>query len=254
LDVKRSADLPLDIRPVVAISDDYPAGAVDPIHVHARAQLSLALNGVISFTLNEGNYLLPPNRALWIPAGAAHSVRFRGRVTGLTVYIDPAIFADFDRPKIFAASTLVRALVEEVTTFRHDYDVDGREGRVVQLLLDEIERAPDATMQAPLPKDPRLRRVCDRLLAEPSAAIDLDDCAQIAGMGRRTFTRLFRHEVGMGLAAWRQQVRVMEAVALLAQGRSVTTVAFEVGYESASAFAVMFHRATGAPPSSYFRN
>jgi AraC-like DNA-binding protein len=254
LRMKRSADLPMDIRPVVAMSNEYPSGYVDPIHSHARAQLSLAKSGVLSITMNDANYLLPLNRAIWIPAGMPHSARFRGKVVGQTIYIEPKVSGFLSRPKIFAASPLVRALVEEVTAFEHAYDVDGREGRIVQMLLEEIERAPEATMGVPMPQDPRLRRVCDLILAEPSISSDLDDCSKIAGMGRRTFTRLFKEQLGMGLATWRQQVRIMEAVSLLATGLSITTVAFEVGYESASAFTAMFHRTVGAPPSSYYHH
>jgi AraC-like DNA-binding protein len=252
--MKRSADLPMDIRPVVAMSNEYPSGYVDPMHSHARAQLSLAKSGVLSFTMNDASYLLPSNRAIWIPAGMPHSARFRGKVVGLTAYIEPDVSGSLARPKIFAASPLVRALIEEVTTFEHAYDVDGREGRVVQLLLEEVARAPEATMRVPMPQDSRLRRVCDTILADPSISSDLDGCAQIAGMGRRTFTRLFKQQLGMGLAIWRQQVRIMEAVTLLSAGHSITTVAFEVGYESASAFTAMFHRTVGAPPSSYQRH
>ena len=39
-------------------------------------------------------------------------------------------------------------------------------------------------------------------------------------MGRRTFTRAFRGETGMSFAAWRQQVRLIEALSLLATGSS----------------------------------
>jgi AraC-like DNA-binding protein len=194
------------------------------------------------------------NRAIWVPAGVPHSVRFRGDVLGLTIYIDPAFAASLYKTKIFAASSLVRALVEEVVTFEHDYDTQGREGRVVQLLLEEIQRAPEATMQAPMPRDERLRRVCELILSNPSSDCDLDHWAEVAGMGRRTFTRLVKDQLGMGLATWRQQVRVMEAVTLLAEGRSITTVAFQVGYESPSAFTAMFHRTVGAPPSAFYRH
>ena len=70
-------------------------------------------------------------------------------------------------------------------------------------------------------------------------------------MGRRTFTRAFKQETGMGLAVWRQQVRLMEALSRLASGESVTQVAFEVGYDSPSGFSAMFRRAFGVPPSQY---
>jgi len=79
----------------------------------------------------------------------------------------------------------------------------------------------------------------------------LDEWADIAGMGRRTFTRCFRKETGMSFATWRQNVRLIEALSRLALGETVTRVALDVGYNSPSAFAAMFRRAFGVPPSHY---
>ena len=57
----------------------------------------------------------------------------------------------------------------------------------------------------------------------------------------------------MGFAMWRQQVRLMAAISLLGEGRSITNIAYDVGYESASSFTAMFHRVLGVPPSHYQR-
>ena len=102
-----------------------------------------------------------------------------------------------------------------------------------------------------MPRDRRLRRVCDQIVADPADQRDLDDLVRVAGMGRRTFTRAFRQETGMAFAMWRQQVRLMAAISMLAEGKSITTIAFEVGYESPSSFTAMFHRVLGVPPSHY---
>ena len=249
--MKLSTDLPMNIRPVVAMADEYEAGSVDPVHTHPRAQLSMAGPGVVSYTIGDSNFLLPSNRAIWLPAGTPHAVRFRDTVTGHTAYIDPAHARLLTKVKIFAVSPLIRALIEEVTTFSHDYDIDGREGRIVQMLLEEIQSAPEATMMVPLPRNPRLRRVCEKILHDPSCPEGLDYWASCAGMGRRTFTRAFKEELGMSLVTWRQQVKIMEAVSLLSEGRSINAVAYQVGY-SPSAFTAMFHRAVGAPPSVYY--
>lgn len=119
------------------------------------------------------------------------------------------------------------------------------------LLLDEIRQMPNAPYHVGMPSDPRLTRVCKAILAKPSDGRDIDTWATLVGMSRRTFTRIFKQELGMGFALWRQQVRLMEAVSLLAAGRSITSVAFDVGYESPSAFTAMFHRTFGEPPSVY---
>jgi AraC-like DNA-binding protein len=72
-------------------------------------------------------------------------------------------------------------------------------------------------------------------------------------MGRRTFTRTFRAETGMAFAVWRQQIRLMAALSMLGEGRPITAIAYEVGYESPSSFTAMFHRVLGVPPSHYGR-
>jgi AraC-like DNA-binding protein len=55
----------------------------------------------------------------------------------------------------------------------------------------------------------------------------------------------------MSFGAWRQQALLVTALPLLAEGRSVTAVALDLGYESPAAFSTMFRRLTGKPPSLY---
>ncbi|MEM8683768.1 MAG: AraC family transcriptional regulator, partial [Pseudomonadota bacterium] len=115
----------------------------------------------------------------------------------------------------------------------------------------ELLAAPNIPYSAPMPADPRLVEVCRVILNDPSSTEGVDDYAKIACMSRRNFTRSFKRETGMGVAVWRQQVRLLEALSLLSLGASVTSAALDVGYESASAFSAMFQRTFGVPPSKY---
>jgi len=56
----------------------------------------------------------------------------------------------------------------------------------------------------------------------------------------------------MSFTAWRQQVRLVDALSRLATGQPVTTVALDLGYQSPSAFTSMFRRALGRAPTRYF--
>jgi AraC-like DNA-binding protein len=180
-----------------------------------------------------------------------HEVHSRAPVSTYTLYIDPVFDRQPQQCRVFEVSELVKALIFEVGHFPLGYDVEGREGRIARLLLEEIERMPDTPSEIAMPADRRLLRVCHALIDDPADQRDIDDWARVAGMGRRTFTRLFKEQTGAGLATWRQQVRLMAAFSRLALGQPITTVAFDVGYESASAFTAMFHRVFGAPPSVY---
>ena len=84
--------------------------------------------------------------------------------------------------------------------------------------------------------DPRLRGLCDALLAYPRSEWTLDDWAATAGTSARTLARLFQSELNMGFSVWRQRVRFHDAVEALAAGQPIAQVARQNGYRSASAF------------------
>jgi AraC-like DNA-binding protein len=146
---------------------------------------------------------------------------------------------------------LLHALIIEVTEFDIDYTPHGRERAIVDLLLNEISITPKVPYAAPMPQDPRLIRTCLEIINNLSANYDIDQLAALAFMSRRSFTRAFKRETGMGVAVWRQQVRLLEALSLLSTGASIMSVAMDVGYESTGAFSTVFQRSFGVPPSKY---
>ena len=249
--VDRREYLPIACRPVHAYEDKFPHGYVYPEHTHDRAQLSFSLSGVMSVMTEDANFILPPGRAIWIPANTSHQVASRSAMHFQIVYIDPGIGEQPESCRVFDVSPLVRGLIHEIIGFDLNYDMQEREGQIVRLLLEEVSRVPALSVRVTLPQDMRLRQVCDAILANPSDDREISDWSEIAGMSRRSFTRHFKQETGMGLAAWRQQVRLMEAAARLSEGETVTSVALTVGYDSLSAFTFAFQRAFGMSPSVF---
>jgi AraC-like DNA-binding protein len=104
-----------------------------------------------------------------------------------------------------------------------------------------------------MPRDTRLRALCEALLAAPGDQRPLEAWAETINTSARTLARRFQSETGLSFGAWRQQARVLDAMGRLGGGEPVTQVALDLGYESVSAFSAMFHRATGTSPSQ-FRN
>ncbi|MNT43607.1 Regulatory protein SoxS [compost metagenome] len=72
-------------------------------------------------------------------------------------------------------------------------------------------------------------------------------------MDPKTIQRRFARETGMTFGQWRQQARLLAALERLAAGAKVVDVALDMGYGSPSAFATMFRRQFGVPPSAFFR-
>ncbi|EZP44261.1 Transcriptional regulator, AraC family [Stenotrophomonas sp. RIT309] len=244
-------DLPRD---VVVTSNDYAAEFAFPPHAHRRGQFAFAARGTISVATPQGRWLVPPRRACWVPAGLVHEMTMRGPVTMLNAFLSAETADAVALPahcRVYAVSALLQRLLEAAVDLPPLYDEDGRAGKLMQLLVAEIASMPTLSLHAPLPADARLARVCRALLDSPSLAVRLDDVAAEAGMSRRTFTRLFRADTGVGFAEWRQQVCLLVAIERLGQGQAVTRVALDLGYASPSAFSAAFRRVLGCSPSRY---
>jgi AraC-like DNA-binding protein/mannose-6-phosphate isomerase-like protein (cupin superfamily) len=248
----KGADYQRVPRPIAALADEYAAGFVDPRHSHERAQLIYACAGVTLVTTDRASFIVPPQRAVWVPAGVEHEAYMRGHVSCRTLYIQPDAHPGLPAHcRVIEVSDLLRELILEAVKIPIEYDTNGRDGRLMGLILDELIAMSAAPLHVPMPRDARLIRVCMAIMRDPAQNDHLGQWAHAAGMGRRTFTRTFRRETGVSFAGWRQTVRLMEALSRLAMGQSVTGVAYDVGYGSSSAFTAMFRRTFGVAPTRY---
>lgn len=125
---------------------------------------------------------------------------------------------------------------------------------LMHVILDQMEAVRAIPLRLPNPMDPRALRVAKALIDQPGDSEPLGRFCAIAGASKRTIERLFLREVGMSLGKWRQQLRLMRAMQLLAEGAKVTHAAVEAGYSTPSAFISMFRKTLGSTPASYFRS
>jgi len=239
-------------RPIAAMPKEFADGHVIAPHRHARAQLLYAAAGVMRVTTADGTWVVPPLRALWIPASTEHEIRMSGAVSMRTLYIEPDA-APWMAPRceVVEVVPLLRELILEAMREPVEYEEAGRAGLVMTLLLAELRRAPTVPLRIPLPSDRRLLALCRSLLKQPESDVPLDTWAARVNASSRTLSRLFLRETGMSFVAWRQQVRLAEALSRLALGQPIGTVARDLGYASASAFTAMFRRSLGTTPRLY---
>ena len=131
------------------------------------------------------------------------------------------------------------------------YEADGDDGLLMRLLMAEIRRLPHCALDLPLPEGADLVELCERILADLSTRRPSGFDARDMNTSARTLYRRFLKETGITFARWKQQARLLESIRRLAEGTPVTTVAMDLGYESASAFSAMFRRALGIAPRSF---
>lgn len=234
---------------MVGYAFDYAVGHDTGWHQHPRAQLLYATAGVMRVTTAAALFIVPPGTGLWMPAATSHVTRMPAGLCmrGLFLRSDAAR-AGPDVVTVVAVSPLLRELILAACEEQVMWDEEGPVRHVVALALHEISRAATRPISVPASHDPRLQRVTQTLEADPADPRGLDAFAQVAGASARTLARLFRRETGMSFRAWRQQLRLSEAQALLAQGATPARAAAAVGYASGPAFGAAFRAAFGTTP------
>ncbi|WP_240757079.1 AraC family transcriptional regulator [Roseicella aquatilis] len=238
-------------RPLAGFTRDYADGDCVPRHVHERAQLLYATRGIMRIATDAAGFVVPPGRALWVPAAVPHVTAMQGPVAMRALFLRAdAARAGPAGVTVLAVSPLLRELILAACSEPLEWDEAGRGGHLAALILDEIARAPSLPLGLPALRDPRLRRLAEALRADPARDAGMEEWAAACGASARTLTRLFRRETGMSFGRWRQMLRLSEAAALLAQGMPPARAAAAVGYASAPAFGAAFRAAFGTTPGS----
>ncbi len=239
-------------RAIVTRRTSYPNGHHIKPHWHARAQFVFAVAGTMRVRTARHAWIVPPSRALWVPAHAVHEIQMYGVVEMHSLYVNDAAGAGMPASCVVLDVTpLLRELVVRAVALPTAYDEHGDDGLLMRLLMAEIRRLPPCALDLPLPESRDLAQLCERILADLSTRRPCDLDAGDMNTSTRTLYRRFLRETGITFARWKQQARLLESIRRLAEGVPVTTVAVDLGYESPSAFSTMFRRALGIAPRAF---
>lgn len=230
----------------------HPAGTVVVPQPEGWDQLVHASSGVMTVRTADARWVVPRQRAVWVPSGLTHTIELSGRVKLRSLYLRAGLAGvTGSTARAVNVSPLLRELILQAVADAPLWLDRPRDARLVGVLIDHLEVLDDVALQLPTPVDPRAAAVAAALLADPAAATPLAELARAAGASVRTVERLFRAETTMTIQQWRTRARLLRGLELLADGESVTGAAIGSGYSSSSAFGAAFKAELGVSPRSY---
>src|SRR5450432_1125160 len=188
-------------------------------HTHDDHQLAWAASGVLAVVTETSTWVLPPTRALWIPAGLRHETMSSGRATMRALYIRPDLCSvSWPEP----TPVMARPLLAELIGYLEDEPLDpARRARAEQVLVDLLEPVAMTTIEVRMPTEDRAREVAEGLRADPADQRTLAEWGRHVGASSRTLARSFVAGTGVPFGRWRTLLRLQSALTALAAGEPV---------------------------------
>jgi AraC-like DNA-binding protein/mannose-6-phosphate isomerase-like protein (cupin superfamily) len=234
----------------------YKKGVRLDTHMHREAQLVYAARGTMQVTTPKGRWLVPPDRAVWVPARLEHSIDVLADIEMRTLYFDLAWLKRERRSESLKAEFVVRVsplLHQAILALFDGRNKNERTELLIRLAMLELHHAEDSATFIPLPHEPRCRRAADIVLGDPTAAHEIETLAQKVGTSARTLSRLFSSQTQLSFKSWCQRARIAAAIERLSTQAdiSVKKLASELGYASVPAFSHAFRQVTGKTPTEF---
>ncbi|MEH2562715.1 AraC family transcriptional regulator [Bradyrhizobium sp. AZCC 2289] len=234
----------------------YKRGVRLDTHMHREAQLVYAAKGTMQVTTPKGRWLVPPDRAVWVPALFEHAIDVLADIQMRTLYFDVAWLGREKRSASLAAEFVVRVsplLHQAILALFDERNIADRTALLVRLVMLELHQAEDSATFIPLPHEPRCRRAADIVLGDPTGAHEIETLARAVGTSARTLSRLFSSETQLSFKTWCQRARIAAAIEKLSTDANVSVkqLASDLGYASVPAFSHAFRQVTGKTPTKF---
>ena len=225
-------------------------------HSHDLHQVEYAFEGVVEVETEAARYLLPPQQALWIPAGLHHQTTIM-RAKTVSVFFAPDMISTGDlRARVLAAAPVIREMILygsrwPIGRTSSDELADSFFDTLASLVVEWLDH--EAPLSLPTSRDPVISAVMT-YTATNLETVQVSGLCHSVGLSERTLRRRFQADTGMTWRSYLLESRLLRSMALLVEpGSSVLDVATSVGFDSVSAFTRAFKRHTGETPSEYRR-
>ncbi|RYH36388.1 MAG: AraC family transcriptional regulator, partial [Alcaligenaceae bacterium] len=113
-------------------------------------------------------YVVPPWRAVWIPAEVEHSATVLENAQLHSVYLLPTARHVWQRCRVIEVGPLLRELILALSEDDAEPGDAERYRSLCSLTLTEVRRAPSLPLGMALPKERRLRAFCESFLNDPA--------------------------------------------------------------------------------------
>jgi AraC-like DNA-binding protein len=257
------ASLPeIDKRPTAVFVMHEKLEKLIPLHEHTKGQLSYVEGGLAYVVVDSKTYVVPPRHYFWIPKGVPHILKLGHSATVLrSLYF----YSHNDHANPFYAKLGIypaNELLIEMITYTEYWSgshVDRRDENF-EFLIALKNLLPELANKAlpivlPATDDERLNKILKYLEKSIEERHTLKTLAMKFHMSERSMSRLFRTNLHVSFLQYLKTLRIVKALGILLKSKkTVSEVAYHVGYDTLGAFSNAFYSFTKMRPTDFRKN
>jgi AraC-like DNA-binding protein len=231
---------------------DAPDGFGDAdFHAHHAIQITASLAGALSLTSAEGTLSAP---ILAVAADARHRFEAHGLLAFIFVEPESRLGRGLAE-RLFRGLGLVAVespgIERHLEPLRAAFDAPPDKG----VLLDAGRRVAEELapgLLARLP-DPRVQRIIDHAASHLDEPLSLAGASEGVHLSPSRLRHLFVEQTGLAFKTYLLWLRLVRAVTVYSEGRSLTEAAHEAGFSDSAHFSRVFKRTFGLPATTLTR-
>jgi AraC-like DNA-binding protein len=247
----------IDTQPKAVFVMHEKSEKLIPLHTHTKGQLSYVQGGIAYITVDYKTYVVPARHYFWIPAGTPHVLRIGYSATVLrSLYFyaqNDASNLFYRKLGIYPASELLIQMINY--TERWDGRNIGNNESNFEFLVALKNILPTLNNQAlpmilPVTNDERMVKVLKYLSRNIDKNLNLKEVSIKFNMSERSMSRLFQSCLNISFLQYLKTLRIITALELILKtNKTISEIAYEVGYETLGAFSNTFYTFTKSRPS-----
>lgn len=229
-----------------------------PFHKHLKGQLSYVEGGLAYVNLRDKTLVIPARHYFWIPVGIEHMITVGHSATVLR----SLFFYAFDDDKDPFYNTLgiypINDLLLQMIKYTEKWEGPVEQGDLRYQFLTTIKNIlPENSTRMlpialPFTDNNRMQVIVKYIDSNIADAHTIQSISGRFGLSDRSLSRLFQATLGISFLQYLKLLRIIKALEMILQtDKSMSEIAYAIGYHSLSAFSNTFYQLTRLRPSDF---